>query len=429
MSPDSRKAGSSVPSSDTSPVGGASALGSAGGGNLERRIAEVGRDLGRGLAAVLAELPGAPGRPHQLVALLGINRAVAGRLLQAAAARDPFETLHVAPGPDPLRRLVATAGRKGAAADTVAAAAQAIEEFDLLIRREAGTRPALDAMISANLPDARERFELASKYSIHKGISQLKGVLAETWLGVAVVVPSGSDPLRLDLTWLNGAVAMQRLRPGVTARFSYRNRVGDTPRPESATGAADSLESEGIETLDRFCTNPAAQLEARRAGDAIHYTLPDDLLGPNDVVDMFVVDHHPAAMRRYATEAPRHRISLFVEPAFPVANLVFDTLVHEDVFPGSDPELVVFDTGYDGIANVNDEARDIDRVDLSESVEPLGRDFSRFTLDAVPRYADMLAHLAGRHGWEPGRFRGWRVTMRYPVYGWQVCQSFQPEAR
>ncbi|MHC5210695.1 MAG: hypothetical protein ACYTG2_08250 [Planctomycetota bacterium] len=397
----------------------AEAVEASGTGALQSRIRAVGSELAACLAAVLGALPGSPLRPNQLVSVLGVNRAVASKVLGATSQRDPMAVLHQVPGPEPLRRLLRAAGRKGVAPEILARAGAAVTDFDRLIRSEAGTRPALDALLSASLPDARERLELASKYSVYKGMSQLKGALAETWVGAAIVAPSADDAQKHDLTWLNGAVGIQRLRPGVTVRFSYRHRRGDTEVDDP--GAAH-----GVVPLDRFCENPPARLEAREAGGTIHYTLPDDLLGPRSVVDMFVVDHHPAAMRRTTDAADPRRNSLFVEPAIPVAGLVFDVLLHEDAFPGSEPRLLVYDTGYDGIANVNDRERDIDRVDLHESVEFLGADMRRVQAAELPRYGEMLMHLAERFGWEPERLRAYRTRIQYPVYGWQVCLSFLP---
>jgi hypothetical protein len=389
------------------------------GGDLEGRIRAVGAELAAALGAVLDSLPGAPLRPNQLMAVLSVNRAVASKVLSATSHRDPMAALHQVPGPEPLRRLLRAAGRKGAPAEALARAGAAVADFDRLIRREAGTRPALDALLSASLPDARERFELASKYSVYKGMSQLKGVLAETWVGAAVVAPSAADPLKHDLTWLNGAVAIQRLRPGVTVHFSYRHRRDGPDRDDPDAG-------HDVVPLEQFCEHPPARLEAREAGGAIHYTLPDDLLGPRQIVDMFVVDHHPAAMLRTTDARHPRRNSLFVEPAIPVAGLVFDVILHEDAYPGAEPQLLIYDTGYDGIANVNDVERLIDRVDLRESVEYLGADLGRVQAAELPRYGEMLAHLAGRFGWDPGRFRAYRTRIQYPVYGWQVCLSFLP---
>lgn len=393
--------------------------------SIEARMRAVGAELARTLGSVLAALPRAPLRPSQLVQELGVNRAVASRVLQATGKRDPLEVMHLIPGPEPLRKIVRSALGKGVDPGLAEEAEQAIHAFDLFIRNEAGTRAALDALISASLPGARERFELASKYSVHKGLSQLKGAQAEHWLGVAVVVPSPDEPEKHDLTWLNGAVAMQRLRPGVAVRFSYRYRSGESADDEPA----DLVPALGVEPLDRFCIHPPAKLEARAAGKTIHYTLPDDLLGPRQLVDMLVVDHHPAAMRRYSTEAPRRRNSLFVEPAIPVGSLVFDTLLHDDAFPGCEPELYLYDTSYHGIANVNDPARDLDRIDVQESIEFLGHDMRRFHAAEHPNYGAMLMHLADRFGWDPARFRGYRTRIQYPVYGWQVCMSFEPPLR
>jgi hypothetical protein len=389
---------------------------------IQRRLRSVGAELGRTLSTVLAALPGAPLRPNQLAREVGVNRAVASRVLSATAKRDPMEILHLVPGPEPLRRLVRSTVRRGVSPTLAADAEQAIREFDLLIRKDAGTRAALDAMISSSLPGARERFELASKYSVYKGLSQLKGVQGEHWIGTAVVAPSADDPLKHDLTWLNGAIGMQRLRPGVSVRFSYRHRRGD----ELVGADPEAAPTLGVVPLDEFCVNPPARLEAQATEGTIQYTLPDDLLGPHQVVDMFVVDHHPAAMRRFAGDAPRHRNSLFVEPAIPVGTLVFDVILHEEAFPGSEPRLMVYDTGYDGIANVNDPDRDLDRVDVQDAVEFIGHDMSRFSAIEFPRYGDALLHLAERFGWDPGRFRGYRTRIRYPVFGWQVCLSFDP---
>ncbi len=389
---------------------------------VEGRIREVGEGLARTIGAILERLGAL--RPNALMRELDVNRAVASRVLNATAAKDPLEVVHLIPGPEPLRQIVRAAAGKGVDPDLVREAETAVAAFDRLIRNEAGTRSALDALISSSLPGARERFELASRYSVFKGISQLKGARAETWLGTAIVHPSARDPLKHDLTWLNGGIAMQRLRPGVAVRFSYRSNLDEN---DVERGAGDAALPD-LMTLEQFCTNPPAQLEAHRSGRIINYVLPPDLLGPRSVTDLFVVDHHVATMRRYRKDEPRARTSLFVEPALPVALLVFDVLLDADVFPGAEPELVAFDTGYDGIANVNDPARDIDRMPLHEPIGFIGHDMRNVYATEVPGYTDVLAHLCARFQWDPARFRAYRVRIQYPVYGWQICMTFEPPA-
>jgi len=385
------------------------------------RLRATGTALSESLSGVIGALADTPRRPNALARELAVNRAVASRVLSAIGKRDPMEVLHVVPGPEPLRKLVRAAARKGVPAELTAAAESAITAFERLIRDDAGNRAALDALISSSLPGARERFEVSSRYAVYKGLSQLKGVQAEHWLGTAVVAPSPDDELKHDLTWLNGAVALQRLRPGAAVRFAYRYR-----NSEGDSGTDEEEAPLSVVPLDEFCLHPPARLQIEQAGNALHYTLPEDLLGPRQVVDMFVVDHHPAAMRRAPVDGPRQQTSLFIEPAVPVASLTFDVLLHEDVFADWRPELIVFDTGYDGFANVNDPSRDIDRIAVHESIEVMGAGGDRLHLAEVPSYLAMLRHLGERFDWDLSRFRCYRTRIRYPVHGWQVCMAFSP---
>ncbi|UCD75862.1 MAG: hypothetical protein JSV91_02875 [Phycisphaerales bacterium] len=391
---------------------------------IAERIRQVGHDLRRTLRAVLAILPGSPHRPADLVQLLGLNRDISSRILKATGSSDPLEVVHVIPGPEPLRSVLRAASRKSVEPQLITEAEDAVRRFDLLIRHEAGTRRALDAIISASLPNARERFELASRQAIFKGVSQLRGAQAETWLSSTLIHPSAEDPAHHDVALLHGALGMQRLRPGVTVKFTYRELVvPEDGEDESAEEEAPLL---GSLKVDQFFINPPARLDAHQAGKVMNYTLAEDCLGPRSVADMLVVDHHPAVLDRYVLPGPRRKKGTFVAPDIPVKTLIFDALLHEDAYPGSEAELVVFEMGSEGMAQVNDPTRDIDRVDVRESIEFLGRDLRRFYANELATYTEMLLHICRRYGWDPASFRGYRCRIQYPPASWQVCMSFEP---
>ena len=80
---------------------------------LEVRLRAAGADLQASFRALLASGSDIPQRPNRLAALLGLNRAVASRLLQALASSDPLEALHLAPGPEPLRKVATGLGEEG----------------------------------------------------------------------------------------------------------------------------------------------------------------------------------------------------------------------------------------------------------------------------------------------------------------------------
>lgn len=141
---------------------------------------------------------------------------------------------------------------------------------------------------------------------------------------------------------------------------------------------------------------------------------------------MLVVDDHPAAMNRTAKPGKPKHSSLFVEPAFPVVLLVFDVLLHVDAFPSAVPELIIYDTGTKGLADVNDPTRDIDRMEMRESLVPLGQDLRELRCQEIPRYGDMLTRLSDNFSWDPAAYRGYRCRIQYPVYGWQFSIAFEP---
>jgi hypothetical protein len=408
---------STTPEPPVKPDSGASADAAA------ERIRTTGSGLATALRALLDELPGRPQRPAELGRMLGLNRDISGRVLKASAARNGLEVIHVVPGPEPLRTLVRAAARRGVAPATTAAVDEAIDRFDRLIRDDAGTRSALDAMIVARLPRARERFELASKQSIFKGMSQLKGVHADVWLNATLMHPTAGDDMHLDALLVHGAVGLQRVRPDARVNFTYRQFDAD--------GAEEEMSGDDAwRSLNHLCTNPPARLETVRDGEVVHHRLANGNVGPRAIADMLVVDHHPGVIERYAEPSalkpPRNRKGTFVAPDIPVKTLVFDALLHEDVFPGSEPHLALYDMGPEGMAYVNDPQRDVDRVQTHESVAYLGQDIRRFHTEEVPRYVEMLEHVCGHLGWDPGAFRGFRCRVQYPVHGWQVCLSFDP---
>lgn len=117
---------------------------------------------------------------------------------------------------------------------------------------------------------------------------------------------------------------------------------------------------------------------------------------------------------------------MFAEIATPSKSLLFDVFVHEDVFPGATPDLCMYDTVLDGIADVNDPTRDIDRLDFIERVETLGRGTSACRLTELPRYVDLLRHVFSELGWDEQGFRTFRTRIDYPVYGSQVAMKFEP---
>ena len=84
--------------------------------DLEQRFQRVGGALASAIKAVTETVPGNPRGPADVARILGVDKVLASRVLNATRNKDPIAALHLVPGPDPLRRFVRAAGKKGAPA-------------------------------------------------------------------------------------------------------------------------------------------------------------------------------------------------------------------------------------------------------------------------------------------------------------------------
>lgn len=393
------------------------------GANLEKRILTVGHALSSSIWDVAQAVPKKPKGPAELARILGIDKVLASRVLKATKNKDPIAALHMMPGPEPLRRFIKAAGKQGVDSPFLQKARTAVDDFESLIREGAGDRSALDAIISAWLPEARVEFELRRKQTAYRAMSELKGVSTNIILATTLLHPS-ADGEHLDVVWLFGFLGLKRLRPGAAVKFASRRFAQEgAPRlPQTL----DGVPVEGLEglRLNEFCSMPLADLEVVRAGDVTHYTMAENGFGPRSASDLIFAEVNLNEMARYIPHAQKRKRHVFAENSIPSKVLVFDALLHEDVFPGLDPSLMIYDTVLEGVADINDPGRDIDRLDLCETIQNLGMGIIKFRSSDVPRYAELLHTVCDKLGWDATRFRGYRCKVDYPIYGSQVAMTW-----
>jgi hypothetical protein len=396
--------------------------------SIESRIGQVGQRLADAFRSLIDAMPGGPHRPRDLARTLGIKKDLSSRILRASRNRDPLAVVHMMPGPAPLRQLLQAAAEKGVQPDILGEAEEAVRQFDLLIHHQAGDRTSLDGIISTCLPDAREKFELFNKQAVYRGMAQLKGVMAEVTLNTALL-RTAQDGAYLDGVWILGSLGLRRIRPTAVVHYCSHRLV-----PSSSETCPLTLDREAVVglrglLLDQFCTRPLPVLEALERGNTVHYTLGGSEVGPPSAVDLFFAELTPRCMPRYRDMKNPRRHGPASEVTTPTKTLIFDLLVHEQVYPAADPELLIYDTAVNGVADMNDVTRNIDRLDLKESVQPLGMGTSMFRVAEVGRYLEILRHVFGKLGWDEREFRGYRCKVQYPVYGAQFSMAFTPPVK
>ncbi len=392
--------------------------------SIEVRITEAGDALLRGLTQVIERVPGSDAGPQKLAGQLGVDKVLASRLLKALRSPDAMAVVHRAPGPEPLRRVVRASARLGVPADMIAEATAAIDRFETLIRSDIGDRSALEAILSAWVPEARREFELRRKQAAYRAMSQLKGVETDVYAEAAIFWPA-DDATRIDIVWIKAVIGLHRLRPGVPVHFTSQRRVEGDPGRRPTTLRGEAVDSVQGAVIAEFSTSPVPRLKAQIAGEATHYLLDEPGFGAGSAVNLVTCEVNRAEIPRYVPAARHRRAWASSDLNIPARSSQFDLFIHEDLFPGETPDLRVYDTTVRGQADVNDPTRDIDRFDLLETVETLGRGSHRFGSSLVPQYRALLAHVCDTLGFDGERLRGHRVASEYPIYGSQFALTLR----
>lgn len=358
-----------------------------------------------------------------------MNKDIASRFMAALAKRDPMAVVYYMPGVESLRRLSRGARSRSGDAEAIKAFDLAISAFEEFLEDELGGRHALDAMASAWLPEARERFESASRQMAYRAAANLRGLEAETLINATLFHP-GDDPDRYDSVDIQGMIGVQRLRPAVPlmiATFDHRDDTAGRPtltldgRPIRGDGSAEGF-------LPQFGRGGSPGLKIVRAGSSTFYQLTAEGLGTGTASDLFFGQYSAGLFRKWA----RHPgdIAAHMEAVeVPSQRLVMDLLLHPDVWPGLEPELMFYNTCVRGVALPYDRSRDNDRVDLLDSVRYLGKGLEYCRIAAVPKYRELLQWACERRGWDPGCFRVYRCDSRYPVFGVQYTMAFRLSER
>lgn len=372
------------------------------------------------LRGVLDAIPDCPARPQEFSRLLGVNKDIASRLFAALRSQDPLAAVNRLPGSTAMRHVLAAARQHGASASVTQVAEDSLRNFDQFVRERFDDRAGLDAAIGASLPGARRKLEAASKQTMFRGACGLKGVTSDATLVTFFALPSADDPSRCDTAVVNGFVGLRRVRPGATMQFSSILLESDNPRLNIASADGTSP------LLEPFCDPPQPPLIRRNEGKVVHYQLEDRGVGPKSAVNLYTAEFYPRNHPRYRDPAKPDKRWFYGSIDHPTKLLILDVLIHEEMWPQCEPELRLYDTIIYGNADPNDPRRDKDRLDLAESIAPLGQGLERFRCEDIPRYHKLVSYMFERLGQDGSRFRGYRCRIAYPFYGSQACVLFSP---
>ena len=396
--------------------------------DISERVAAIGRMLASAGAAYLSTLRSPVRTSSDLVRAANVNKDVANRFMMALGKQDPLAVVYYMPGVEALRRLSRAARDPSADPAAVRAFDDAIAAFERFLQDELGGRHALDAIASAWLPEARERFESASRQMIFRGTANLRGVECQSMID-AVIIHPGGDPDRFDSVSISGVIGVRRLRPSVPLRIATFASLGATAgRPWFTSDGRPASDEAPMEVLPRFGRGEPPPMRIARYGSCIAYEIVGEALGAATAADAVFGQYTPGSFRRWARK-PGDAISLLHILEVPAQRLVMDVLLHPEVWPGREPELSFFDTTIRGYALPDDPSRAADRMELVDTVRRIGTGVECCRIAEMPRYVDLLRWACEQRGWNPSAFRVYRLDGRYPPCGVQYVVSFRQDER
>lgn len=399
--------------------------------NLRDRASSAGSALRRALEGILDELADEAIRDQRAIsAALGLSQSAVSRLLSSVRSGDALTMLTSLPGLEGLRQLRKGAAKSGVKQRSLERLDSAIGEMDVFLQDFVGDRTCLEAVLSEWVSESREAFELRHKSAAFKAMSALRGIQADAILCGVLVHPSNDPGLHHSIGF-DARLGCRRLRPSGLLRL-----VNSYLPPQGAQFSICNAEGKPVASmadmlLSEFSTIESDQMETRQYGSIYETTVFGLPLGRGTergadlVAAQFCRGIHRTV--RAPGSPPTSGVGGQAEP--PAETFIVDALLHEAVWPGIRPELRIFDTVVRGITHPDNPARQGDRIEMLESITPLGRGIEAFRLSEFPRYTELLSYFCKKEGWNPRAFRGYRCRIRYPLYGSQIGLAFTlPEA-
>lgn len=378
-------------------------------------------------AAMLEEVRcGSPQSAAEVERALGLDKKLGWQVYRVVSAPNAIAAGFAVPSPVSVRRFAVAARERGASEGTVSRVREAVDRFDQLVRDHAEDRQDFESMIADWSPAGREAVDLLNRRAAFSAMSRLRGSSMATMLTTFIVAPS-PDGESVDRVLLTGYLGLRR------RRSTIRLGAGTLWYPQTPSGSAErTLANEPITDpggllLPEFCSSPTPGFEIVRTDTGLlRFWIRSSDVGTRSAIDYVFASRRDRCSMRYRSPQSPAMIH-FMIPSTPTRRLVMDCIVHEDLGPPVDPQILVHDVAGNGPVGTHAEfpVRTADLLDWRPPVLSMGQGLDRFRAPWVPRYVDMLRRLHETTGWNPERFRGYRVEIECPVPSWQISMVFE----
>ncbi|MEZ5980386.1 MAG: hypothetical protein R3F34_19540 [Planctomycetota bacterium] len=346
-------------------------------------------------------------RPQNMARNLGLDKSLAWRASRIVRESEATEILRHLPGAAGWNILLDKLGKEGAEEESVARLGDAIEQFNEMTRTFAGDRRTLELFVrglSDRGPSSTE-LERPRKLAFEGNVG-IWGVRAKTHASVAIAFPNRDDASQVDLIRIIGLSGFQRLHSEIPWLLFRREvieegRDAEGKPPRIRRPLDSTVDPQGIPLIPAFCTQPLPEISRMRVGSRMHFVLEPERVVRTAPLDCFHGDYSTAIGPAYRTEK-ESIASLGTNIETPVARLVVDVLVHDDL------------EWQEPVLKVRGPLAGSMELPVVEEIVTIGRGLRSIAAPRLPRYPEMLAWTFERAGLDPSDFVHRRFVMTYP---------------
>jgi hypothetical protein len=396
---------------------------------FEEDLTESFQELRRSLLQILEAIGANPAATGEMSRRLGLNRNLTWKLAKLLGTSDLYTALTHLPGEEGIEILSSAFTRAGAPTGLMHEFAKAREQFARVIQVHSGDRATFDLILDSmggTGPGAAERLEQSRKLAF-RGNSGIWGVQTRVRSTTIFAAPSPGNSEMLDTAVVGGVVDFRRLRPGVRWPL-FRPRMyhdDGTPIPLAANEEAIDPAHEtsgGPKLLGEFCSENLPKIVVRRRRRGVVYELGEGPVGNTGTFTCFFGTISRSSAPRRRTEQDRHA-DMFSQVAMPAEMLQFDLIAHQDLdFLMSAKAMLV------GSAEGDEPGLEALAIPLEDGPLELAGRPPVLLSPQIPRYAEMVASVFAKAGWNEREFRAIRLIVKYPpMHSSAVLRAELPE--
>lgn len=395
--------------------------------DLQSHAKLVGSLLRSSLEAVVLSISGPTPRPSHLIRRAGLDKTLAGRIIQTIRSPHALAALLRTPAPNGLGIFLRAAGEAGVQPSAIARAEEALASFERLLSRFPQGSAGLEAAISGWMPEAREQGEKTARQSVFKAMSFLFGYQSEVALGCSMLKPS-ADGEAVDVTFVSGQFGLRRLRVGEPlsvfgTRYYPKGGVGSVNmNPRTLDG--QSLDDASC-VLEEFCVPSVPKLDVVMTKDQRLFVLPASEPELNEPITLVIGHSQAGSWKRYSSPELREEwLTMLVR--CPTRVFINDTFIRDDVYEGVEPVVTTHMIGMSPLpARERGPQFPLDEVHLTVESRWIKSDIRDIGTGEIPRYPELIAEMFRRTGEDPRRYRAHRVRLNYPVMGIAATRWFK----